>query len=294
MAWVATAIVVGTTLVSGAVAYDAAEEAEDRQYAQGEEAKRQQAAALRYNKRELRSSVKDNAALRDRLNQDRLSAAEAYTGAQRDAEEQYETQRTNLNPYIEAGARAVSDLQNFDTGSKFERSDFMDDEGYQFRLSEGQKALERSAAARGGALSGRVVKETERFAQGTASAEYEKAFERFNTGRKLRFDTLSSLAASGLTGTGQLNDAAVDYGKLTDQRVTGLTNISGQYAQTIQDLARLRREYAELNQTGKTQIGNIGIGQGNTAAGARIAQGDIFADTISDLGSTAALAFRKK
>lgn len=45
--------------------------------------------------------------------------------------------------------------------------------GYQFRLNEGLKAIERSAAARGALRSGATMKSINRFAEGNASAEYE-------------------------------------------------------------------------------------------------------------------------
>lgn len=52
------------------------------------------------------------------------------------------------------------------------------DPGYQFRLQQGQQALERSAAARGGLLSGRALKDTADFSQGLASQEFGQAFAR--------------------------------------------------------------------------------------------------------------------
>lgn len=59
-------------------------------------------------------------------------------------------------------------------------------EGYEFRLDEGQKALERSAAARSGVLSGAQIKATERFGQDYATNEYGTYMDRLggliNTG----------------------------------------------------------------------------------------------------------------
>lgn len=52
------------------------------------------------------------------------------------------------------------------------------DPGYQFRVQQGQQALERSAAARGGLLSGRALKDTADFSQGLASQEFGQAFAR--------------------------------------------------------------------------------------------------------------------
>jgi hypothetical protein len=48
--------------------------------------------------------------------------------------------------------------------------------GYQFRLSEGAKALERSAAARGTLLTGGTLKGLQRYAQDYASGEYQNRY----------------------------------------------------------------------------------------------------------------------
>lgn len=68
------------------------------------------------------------------------------------------------------------------------------DPGYGFRLAEGQKALERSAAARGGLLSGRTLKGTERFGQELASQEFASAYER---ARQQRADVTNALLGIG-------------------------------------------------------------------------------------------------
>jgi hypothetical protein len=56
--------------------------------------------------------------------------------------------------------------------------DMTRDPGYQFRLSEGLKALDRQAAARGGLISGSALKAAQRFGQDYASGEYGAAYGR--------------------------------------------------------------------------------------------------------------------
>ena len=53
----------------------------------------------------------------------------------------------------------------------FSMADFQADPGYAFRLSEGQKALERQAAARGGLISGAALKAAQRYGQDAASQD---------------------------------------------------------------------------------------------------------------------------
>jgi hypothetical protein len=94
----------------------------------------------------------------------------------------------------------------------FGMSDFQADPGYGFRLSEGMKALERSAAARGGLLSGATLKGITRFGQDTASGEYMNAFNRYQTNRFNQLNPLQSLMGAGQTSTNALSSAAQQTG----------------------------------------------------------------------------------
>lgn len=94
----------------------------------------------------------------------------------------------------------------------FGMSDFQADPGYGFRLSEGMKALERSAAARGGLLSGATLKGITRFGQDTASGEFMNAFNRYQTNRSNQLNPLQSLMGAGQTSTNALTAAAGQTG----------------------------------------------------------------------------------
>ncbi|MDR2214620.1 MAG: hypothetical protein LBE59_02125 [Nevskiaceae bacterium] len=58
------------------------------------------------------------------------------------------------------------------TSSGPDASPFFTSPGYAFNLAQGQQAIERSAAARGGLASGNTLAATSQFAQGLASQEY--------------------------------------------------------------------------------------------------------------------------
>lgn len=58
------------------------------------------------------------------------------------------------------------------------REDLTQDPSFQFRLKEGQKALERGAAARGTLLTGGTLKDLGDYSQGLASTEYANVDER--------------------------------------------------------------------------------------------------------------------
>jgi hypothetical protein len=62
------------------------------------------------------------------------------------------------------------------------------DPGYAFRLNQGLDAVERSAAARGKALSGEAVTALNDYAQNTASDEYQRAYDRALAENRLAYD----------------------------------------------------------------------------------------------------------
>ena len=93
-------------------------------------------------------------------------------------------------------------------GKAFGASDFQQDPGYAFRQSEGMKALERSAAARGNLLSGSTLKGVQRFGQDLASQEYQNAFNRYQVNRSNKLNPLQSLMGSGQSATNVMTSAA--------------------------------------------------------------------------------------
>lgn len=72
----------------------------------------------------------------------------------------------------------VGDTSMFQGTDVTQPYDWQTSPGYQFRLEEGEKALERGAAARSGLLSGRQSKALQRYGQDTASLEYDKILGR--------------------------------------------------------------------------------------------------------------------
>lgn len=78
------------------------------------------------------------------------------------------------------------------TEGGFAYQGFKETPGYQFQLAEGQKAIDRSAAARGMALSGSAIKAHQRFSQGLANQTYGEYLNR-----------LQALSGAGQTATGQ-------------------------------------------------------------------------------------------
>ena len=117
--------------------------------------------------------------------------------------------RADQEPWREAGVTALGQLgagtaAGGDFNRDFTLADFTKDPGYDFRMREGQRGLDSSAAARGGALSGAAIKASTRYNQDYASGEYQNAYNRFNADRTARFNRLSSIAGTGQTATNQV------------------------------------------------------------------------------------------
>lgn len=121
--------------------------------------------------------------------------------------EQYQKQLEMQRPFYDVGVNALPELVNASRYQNFGMDQFQADPGYAFRLSEGQKALERSAAARGGLLSGGTGKALQRFGQEMGSQEYLNAFNRYQTERAARLNPLQSLTGMAQTTANTLGSA---------------------------------------------------------------------------------------
>jgi hypothetical protein len=152
-------------------------------------------------------------------------AAETQAGAAREAaalqNQQYQQTRQDQMPWMEAGGRALGKLESAADYTPFGMDQFQADPGYGFRLSEGQKALDRSAAARGGLISGSALKAATRFGQDMGSQEYTNAFNRYQTERQARLGPLQSLAGVGITTAGQLGQAGAANAANVGNYLTG-------------------------------------------------------------------------
>jgi hypothetical protein len=133
-------------------------------------------------------------------------AAKTQAGAMDRASEleyrQYQENVARQKPFYDVGVNALPELVAASKYEPFTMDKFRADPGYAFRLSEGQKALERSAAARGGLLSGGTGKALQRFGQEFGSQEYTNAFNRYQAERTARLQPLQALTGMGQS-TGQ-------------------------------------------------------------------------------------------
>jgi len=136
-------------------------------------------------------------------------SADQATQLQRDM---FNKQMELQQPYQEAGVNALNKLQGLSDYTKFGMGQFQQDPGYAFRLSEGQKALDRQAAARGGLISGGALKAAQRYGQDMGSQEYQNAFNRYQTERSAMLNPLQSLAGVGQTSANIMGSNAGQFG----------------------------------------------------------------------------------
>lgn len=138
-------------------------------------------------------------------------AAEAAAARQQALGQQI---RTDLAPYREAGAGALDVYKDIVLGGDL--SKFQTSPGYQFRLGQGIEGLERTAAARGGLLSGAQLKGVERFSQGLASDEYQNYLNQLYNLSQQGLGATTQTSQFGLASTQAQNlasqQAAQQYG----------------------------------------------------------------------------------
>jgi hypothetical protein len=139
--------------------------------------------------------------------------------------EMFERQVQLNEPFREAGITGQNELMRMlglggdpnsagygSLGRNYTMADLEMDPGYGFRLSEGMKALDRTAAARGGMMSGAALKAAGRYGQDMASQEYLNAFNRAQALKSERLGVLGSLYGAGQTAAQQVSNAAGQYG----------------------------------------------------------------------------------
>ena len=191
--------------------------------------------------------------------------------AQRDAldqqmafqREMYEKTRADFAPYRESGVANLNQLNTLlgiggNTGAanygRFATADFTPemfkagmDPGYGFRMSEGLKAVDRQAAARGGLISGNALKASQAYGQDMASQEYQNAFNRFQTIRGNTLQPFQMGAAAGQSAAAMQGQANANFGSAGGQAI-------GQYGQGASGA------YGAAGNAMNTAYGNYGQG----------------------------------
>lgn len=161
------------------------------------------------------------------------NAANAQIGAANQAnaleKQMYEQSRADQMPWLEQGKASLSQLANLTKpGGELMRTygaaDFEADPGYQFRLSEANRGVDRAMAARGLTNSGTALRELSRVNQGMASDEFQNAYNRWMQQRQNQYNMLSGLANTGQVTGEQLASLGSDYSNQYGQNLGQAAN----------------------------------------------------------------------
>ena len=144
----------------------------------------------------------------------------------------FQQTREDQEPWRQAGINALGVMQrtagNVPGAFKFGAGDYQADPGYAFRLSEGQKALDRQAAARGGLISGGALRAAQRYGQEMGSQEFGNAYNRALTGyntdvarENQLYNRQAGLAGIGQTSTNLVGQAGQNYATNVGNLMTG-------------------------------------------------------------------------
>jgi hypothetical protein len=180
----------------------------------------------------------------------------------------------------------------------FSEAEFKADPGYQFRLDQGNQAIQNMAAATGNLNSGRALKDAMNFGSGLASQEYQNAYGRynndyvtglnshmqnyntgfnaFNTDKTNIFNRLAALAGMGQSSASSLAGVSQNYGaqvgnnlaQSANANAAGTVGQSNAWNQGIGSAANALGNYA-MRQSGYGSgfqstpgVGGLSSGQG--------------------------------
>jgi len=148
-------------------------------------------------------------------------AADRATEAQ---ERMFNRQVQLQEPFRQVGVNALPELVEASRYTPFGMEQFQQDPGYAFRMKEGLRALENTAAARGGLLSGNQMRGVTRFGQELGSQEFTNAFNRYQAERAARLNPLQSLAGMGQSNAATMAQQAGQFGQNIGANIIGAAN----------------------------------------------------------------------
>ena len=198
--------------------------------------------------------------------QGRTDVTDAYNKAQSYQQpyatggaQDYQTLRDKVN----SGAYNMAPQTYTDSGFNYNQNS---DPGTQFRMQQGTNAINTSAAASGGGLSGATLKALSKYGSDLGSQEYQNAYNRYNTNRNFGYQNF----------TDSYNRQASEMGNQYN-RAANLSNIGVGAANNLSNQAT---NYG-------SQMGNLAVQQGNAQSAGIMAQGNAIGNIGQNIGSIA-------
>jgi hypothetical protein len=175
--------------------------------------------------------------------------AKAAAGASQDAASSsnalqgyiYDTNRSDQQPFYQAGVNALSQINRLNVG---DMSGFTDSPDYAYARDQAQQGVERGAAARGGLFNGGESVDLANALNGVASQNYNNYYNK-----------LASLAGVGQTTATNLAGQGQSYANSVGQNnLTAANATASAYQQNANTNAQLYTGLAGLaNKTGQQQ-----------------------------------------
>ena len=178
-------------------------------------------------------------------NQATKAATSAANQAGQISQSQYNQTRADYAPWLGVGQNALTSLSALngvanpllspeENKKVYDNAlaNFTTTPGYEFRVNEGNKAIERSAAAKGGLLSGATLKGIDRFTQDYASNEYGNYLNRLGNLAGVGQVATNQISTYGANNATNMANAAQNAGTA---RASGYTNQAGIINQGLQN-----------------------------------------------------------
>lgn len=155
-----------------------------------------------------------------------VDAANAATGVQQGM---FDTIRGDLGAYRDIGAYALPGLQRFLSGNPAEvQAQLESMPGYQFTRTQGLKAVQNSAAARGLGVSGAAQKGAATFATGLADSTFGAQFNRILDAARLGESAAAQTGTFGTAAASSIGNNLIGAGNAAAGGAVGTANaISG-------------------------------------------------------------------
>lgn len=165
---------------------------------------------------------------------------------------EYDQTRADYAPWRTAGASAVGALTNaYGLNSQLGTAGnvpgaqgtqgsqvgayggFFASPGYQFRLDEGLKAIDRGAASRGILGSGATIKAEQRYGEGLAASEYDAYTSRLAQLAGLGQSATAGTAAAGANASNNISNALIASG---NARASSYANVGSSINQGLNNI----------------------------------------------------------
>lgn len=160
--------------------------------------------------------------------------ANAANNATQIQQQEFNQVQQNNAPWMQAGQTALSGMQGMTNNPQtFTQADLTNglSPSYNFELSQGNQAIQRSAAASGGLQTGGTMKAMAQYTQGMASTGYQQAYNNFMNNQNTQFNRLSTIAGYGSGATNNTNAAGLQTASNIGNNIMGAAN--GQAAAQI-------------------------------------------------------------